>query len=165
MINRVITHRHLGLILTPTLDWSQQINEVCLKANRKLAVLKSVKLLARQTLDQLYKITVRSVIDYGLPVYFHTLKQSNITRLEKLQYNAAKIVAGALPYSSKEKLNHELGWETLQTRAEFLELTLYHKIHLHETRSLINTFMYAKIFLRSNGGYARYPNYRVEFHN
>ena len=41
-IDRVNTHRHLGLILTSTLDWTAQVNEVCLKANRKLSVLRNV---------------------------------------------------------------------------------------------------------------------------
>ena len=53
-IERVNTHKHLGIHLTSSLDWSVQIKEVCLKANRKLSVLRSVKLLSRQTLDLLY---------------------------------------------------------------------------------------------------------------
>ena len=69
-IERVNNHRHLGLHLSSFLDWSVQVREVCLKADRKLSVLRSVKLLSRQTLDLLYKITVRSVIDYALPVLF-----------------------------------------------------------------------------------------------
>ena len=72
-INRVNTHRHLGVYLTSNLDWSTQINDVCLKANRKLAVLRNVKFLKRNTLDLLYKITVRSVIDYALPIYANNL--------------------------------------------------------------------------------------------
>ena len=74
IIERVNTHTHLGLVLTSNLDWNVQINDVCLKANRKLSVLRSVKLLSRQTLDILYKLTVRSVIDYALPVYYKTLR-------------------------------------------------------------------------------------------
>ena len=35
-IDRVNTHRHLGVYLTSNLDWSFQINDVCLEANRKL---------------------------------------------------------------------------------------------------------------------------------
>ena len=66
---RVNTHKHLGLVLTSDLSLTQQVNEVSLKANCKLSVLRSVKLLNRQTLDVLYKLTVRSVIDYALPVY------------------------------------------------------------------------------------------------
>ena len=55
-IDRVNTHKHLGLHLTSTLDWSVQVKEVCLKANRKLSVLRSIKSLSKQTLDLLFKI-------------------------------------------------------------------------------------------------------------
>ena len=141
VIDRVSNHKHLGLILTSNLDWSAQVNEVCLKANRKLAVLKSVKLLSRKTLDQLYKITVRSVIDYALPVYFKNIKQTDMGRLNRVQYNAAKVVSGALHLSSIDKLNKELGWETINDRAEYLGITFFHKVHLHETRPLIRKYM------------------------
>ena len=50
-IERVNLHKHLGIYLSSSLDWSTQLQEVCLKANRKLSVLRSVKLLRRQTLD------------------------------------------------------------------------------------------------------------------
>ena len=51
VIDRVNTHKHLGLYLTSSLDWGVQVKEVSLKANRKLSVLRNVKLLSRQTLD------------------------------------------------------------------------------------------------------------------
>ena len=76
-----INIKHLGIILTSDFTWTQQINEVSLKANRKLPVLRSVKLLNRQTLDLLYKLTVRSVIDYGLPVYYKSLKVTDLARI------------------------------------------------------------------------------------
>ena len=75
--------------MSSSLAWSVQVQNVCLKANRKLSILRSVKLLSRQTLDMLYKITVRSVIDYGLPIYCQNLKQTEIYRLEQIQYRAA----------------------------------------------------------------------------
>ena len=67
----------------------------------------------------MYKITVRSVIDYASLVYFKTLKQTEIMRLEQIQYRAAKLVTGALRLTSKEKLNTELGWQTIQKRSDF----------------------------------------------
>ena len=158
VIDRVNTHKHLGIILTSSLDFSLQVNEVCLKANRKLSVLRSVKLLNRQTLDILYKLTVRSVIDYALPVYYKSLKQTEIGRLENIQYRAGKIVSGALDYTSKEKLNLELGWESIIDRGNLLSLNIFHKIHRHETRPLIRNCM-PKLdidrqhFTRSKGGY------------
>ena len=85
--------------------------------------------------------TVRSVIDYALPVYCKTLKQTELSRLEKLQYRAAKIVTGAFQFTSREKLNIELGWETIEKRADILGLNMFQKIHLHETRPMIRKCM------------------------
>ena len=120
-VDRVTLHRHLGIYLTPTLDWAAHVHQVCLRANRKMAVLRSVKQLGRATLDLLYKLTVRSIIDYSMPVYFGNLRVTEINRLEQIQYRAAKLVTGALKYSSKVKLNIELGWESLQTRHDCLD--------------------------------------------
>ena len=77
-VSRVHQHKHLGLWLTPSLDWSKQVEQTCLRANRKLAVLRSCKFLDRSTLDMLYKITIRSVIEYGLVVYFHCLRFNTV---------------------------------------------------------------------------------------
>ena len=93
-------------------------------------MLRSIKYLDRKTLDMLYKITVRSVIDYGLPVFYYNLKQTDIARLENVQYQAAKLVTGAYNLSSKQKLNKDLGWETIQCRADILGLNIFHKIHV-----------------------------------
>ena len=167
-IDRVNSHKHLGLHLSSSLDWSKQIQELCIKANKKLSVLRSVKYLNRQTLDMLYKVTVRSVVDYALPVYFNSLRQTEIVRLEKLQYRAAKIVTGTFHLTSREKLNAELGWETIQSRANMLGLNIFHKIHLHETRPLIAKCM-PKLdwqrtnFLRSKGGYLPFENNKSTF--
>ena len=162
IIDRVNTHKHLGVYLNSMLDWSAQINDVCLKANRKLSVLRNVKMLNRKTLDLLYKVCVRSVIDYALPIYANTLNVTELARLERVQYRAAKLVTGALHFTSQEKLNIELGWETIKKRITFLGLSLFQKIHLHETRPLIRTCMTKldfenKYLLRSKGGYLPPP--------
>ena len=136
-IKRVHTHKHLGLFLTSNLDWSAQIHYVCLRANRKLAVIRKNKMLNRQTLDMLYKVTVRSVIDYGLPIYYQSLRVTEKTRLEQIQYRAAKIVTGVSHQAKKVKLNEELAWETIKTRADYLGLSIFHKIAQCETRPFI----------------------------
>ena len=134
-------------------------------------MLRNVKLLQRKTLDILYKIIVRSVIDYALPVYANNLKQTEIARLERLQYRAAKLTTGALHFSNKEKLNLELGWETIYTRIKFLGLSLFHKIHLRLTRPLVRNCLSQLDWegnnnrTRSKGGYMPYPNYSTKFSN
>ena len=57
-----------------SLSWARQVNEICLHANCKLAVLQSVRYFKRSTLDLLYKVCVRSTVEYGLIIYWHTLK-------------------------------------------------------------------------------------------
>ena len=159
-VDRVHQHKHLGIWLDSSLDWGKQVREVCLRANGKIAVLRSVKFLNRKTLDLLYKLTVRSVIDYGLVIYFHTLKVTEVARLNQVQYRAAKLCTGALHLTSQAKLEADLGWETISTRAEFLGLSMFQKIHLHETRPLIRKCMPEINLLRQNrktGFYKTFP--------
>ena len=169
-IKRVTQHKHLGLILTSNLDWTPQIQAVCLKANRKLSVLRQAKYLQRQTLDLLYKITVRSVIDYGLPIYYHTLKLTEKNRLEQLQYKSAKLVTGALHLTSKDKLNTELGWETISTRADTLGLGIFYRILVGESRPLIRQCMPAFAPLtehntRHKRQFTPFPLGKIKFQN
>ena len=169
-INRVNIHKHLGVYLSSTLDWSKQIDEICLRATRKLAVLRSIKYLSRKTLDLLYKTIVRSIIDYSLPILANNLKQTELGRLERLQYKAAKLVTGALHFSSQEKLNLDLGWESIKKRIEFLGLCLFHKIHLHLSRPLVRKCLTKLDWegtrkTRSKGGYLPYPNHGRHFLN
>ena len=140
-VDRVHEHKHLGLWLSNTLTWSRQISETVLKANFKLSILRSVKFLDRSTLDLLYKLTVRSVIDYGLVVYFNSATSADKGRLRQLQYRAAKLCTGTLHLTSQTALEHDLAWESVSDRALFLGLSMYHKIHLNQTRPLVKTAM------------------------
>jgi hypothetical protein len=84
---------------------------------------------------------VRSIIDYALPVFYHTLKVTEKNRLEQIQYRAAKLVTGTLHYSSREKLNTELGWESIETRAGNLGLSIIYKTLIGDNRPLIGKCM------------------------
>ena len=157
VIKRVKVHKHLGIFLSETLDWSHQIHYVCLRANRKLAVLRKVKMLNRKTLDVLYKITVRSVIDYALPVYYHSLKVVEKAKLDKIQYAAAKVVTGVYKQASRLKFNEELAWEEIKTRADFLGLSIFHKIAVGETRPLIKGCMPLRSPINTRLEYVQFP--------
>ena len=109
--------------------------------SQKLAVLRSVKFLKRSTLDLLYKVCVRSTVEYGLVLYWHSLKQTEAARIRQIQYRGARIVTGALPFTSQSKLESDLALGTVDNRAKFLRLTIVHKIHLGLTRPLIRNCM------------------------
>ena len=77
-------------------------------------------------------------------------------------------MSGALHYTSADKLNTELGWESIKTRAEFLGLCIFHKIHLNETRPLIRQCMPDINYenrLRSQGSYKSFPYISVKYSN
>ena len=116
-----------------------------------MAVLRSVSFLTRRTLI----------------VWGTTLKQGDLDRLENIQYRAAKLVTGALHLTSREKLNSELGWETIKTRIDYLGLCLFQKINLAETRPLVQSCMTAKNFgdkkSKQFGHYKKHPNFGVGF--
>ena len=170
IIKRVNEHKHLGIFLSSSLDWSRQIHEMCLKANKKLSILKSIKYSNRQTLDVLYKLTVRSVIDCALPLFYNSLKHTEKVRIDNIQYRAAKIVTGAYHLTSQQRLNKDLGWETIQCRSNILGLNIFHKIHMKETRPLIWSCMPKKDldrihFLRSKCGYLPFSSKNAKFSN
>ena len=88
-----------------------------------------------------YKQQIRSIIDYGMVVFYGTLKQTDIAKLDRIQYRSAKVVTGALHFTSRIKLDNDLGWESLSLRYEFLGLSLFHKIAHDKVRPLIRTLL------------------------
>ena len=93
-----------------------------------------------------------------------------MARLDNIQYKAAKLVTGAFHYTNKDKLNAELGWETITERGNMLSLNFFHKIHLQETRPLIKTIMpkldwEKQCLTRSKGGYIPFKYKNEKFNN
>ena len=136
-IERVHLHKHLGIFLSSDLTWDKQIANITKKINLKLSILNKVKGLSRQCLDVLYKLHIRSTIDYGIAVFGPSLSNKQIDILDNLQYKAGKIVTGALKFTSKENLQRELGWENTRKRIEFFCLSQFRKIVHWETTPLI----------------------------
>ena len=160
-VKRVAEHKHLGIWLTPTLSWSRHIHHICMRANSKLSVLRSIRYLSRPVLDILYKQQIRSVIDYGLVLFYGGLTQSDIAKLDRIQYRSAKVVTGALHFTSRIKLDQDLGWESLAERYELLGLSLFHKIAHNNVRPLLRSLLPKtkdkRYNTRSNDEYENFP--------
>ena len=93
---------------------------------------------------------------------------SSVSIIYLLTINLIKTFFGALHFTSRLKLDGELGWESLSTRADFLGLSLFHKIHLHETRPLIRNCMPSIApgnGPRTKGNYTLFKNYGNKFSN
>ena len=99
-ITRVDEHKHLGLILDPKLTFVKHIISKIKIARRNIGILKQLSTyLPLTTLDQMYKIFIRSHLDY-CDIIFHVPPLNNcfdysvtlnttMEMIEKTQYQAA----------------------------------------------------------------------------
>ena len=82
--------------------------------NRTISLLcKLQNILPRAPLVTIYKSFIRLHLDYGDILYDQIFNNSFHQKLASIQYNAALAITGAVRGSSREKLDQELGFESL----------------------------------------------------
>ena len=69
--------------------------------------------LSRKQLLIIYKIVVRSHLDYADIIYDKTFNEAFKERLEKVQYSPTLTITGAIKGTSQESLYKEQGLESL----------------------------------------------------
>ena len=84
-------------------------------------------ILDRKYLEIIYISFIRPILEYGDVIIDNCTAQEK-GKLEKVQYEAARIVTGATKLVSIEKLMSDVGWESLECRREKHKLTLYYKM-------------------------------------
>ena len=124
-------HRHLGMILDSKLTFLSHIKEAIVKA-RIIGIIRFLsKYVARDVLDQIYKLYVRPHLDYGDIIYHKydlEFKLDFTKRLESTQYSAALAVSGAWRGTNTDKIYEELGWEILYYRSWYRRLCHFYKL-------------------------------------
>ena len=70
--------------------------------------------LPRLPLLTIYKSFIRPHLDYGDVIYDQAYTASFHQKIESVQYNSVLAITGTIRGTSKEKLYHELGLESLQ---------------------------------------------------
>ena len=138
-VKRVAEHMHLGLVFDPKLSFVAHINEISSVARRGVGLIKHLRpYLPVKSLDQIYKMHVRSHFDYCDFIFHLPALDSGLSHdinlnylmnsLESIQYQAALGVTGTWKGTSRDKVYEQLGWESLHTRREFRRLTQFYKI-------------------------------------
>jgi hypothetical protein len=84
--------------------------------------------LPHQLLSQIYKTYIQPSLEYGSTVWGNTSKR-NLNKLQRLQNYAARIVSGNYDYIETRGIDivHELAWQTLQERRDYLLASLMFK--------------------------------------
>ena len=104
-VKKVEEHKHLGVILDTKLSFSAHIKAAISKTRKDTGLLKYLsKYLPRHTLNELYKLYVRTPFDYGDVIYHipsnvcefsqNIILPSLMEKLESVQYSAALAVTG-----------------------------------------------------------------------
>ena len=102
-------HKHLGVLLSSNLGWSDHIDNIVKKAYKKLGLLKKLKFtVSRDILAQMYISFVRPQLEYAVEIWSGCTKY-NIEKLEKVQLYAARIVTGLSIITSRTSLYSETG--------------------------------------------------------
>ena len=105
LIEEVNSHAHLqGLTSQNNMSWNAYVLEIYDNASKRLNMLKLFKLhLDRSTLRCLYTSLIRPLMEYADIVWDNCTSGSS-DLLESVQYNAAKIITGAVKGTSARKL-------------------------------------------------------------
>ena len=83
------------------------------KALKGIGIIKKLsRNLPRHSLVTIYKSFVRPHLDYGDIIYDQPNNESFTQKIERIQYNAALAITGAIKGTSQSKLYSELGFES-----------------------------------------------------
>ena len=111
------------MILDSKLSFINHLKEKISIANKGIDIIRRLyNFLARFTLINIYKAYVRPHLDYGDTIYDNSSNASLSQMIESVQYNAALAITCAIRGSSREKLYHELGLESLHDRRWYRKL-------------------------------------------
>ena len=141
---------HMGLILDSSLTFHSHIKDKTIKANRGIGMIRYLsKYLARDVLDQLYKLYVRSHLDYSDIIYYRNdpdFRLDFTNKLEAIQYSAALAVSGAWHGTIRQKPYEKLRWESFHHRRWYRRHTHFYK--LKNTQSPL--YLYSLTLLNVN---------------
>ena len=137
-IEEVNCHKHLGVTLSSNLSWKAHILNIYEKASKRLNLLKGLKYkIGRDALAKLYKSLIRPIMEYA-DVLWDGCTENDSDLLEFVQYEAAKVVTGAMRGTSRQRLLAELSWDELKTRRSTHKLVLFFKI----AKKLVPEYLY-----------------------
>ena len=129
-LQRVTSHKHLGIYISSSLRWDAHVDYVLSRAAPLLGVLRKLRSsLNKNALCAFYLVYIRPVIEYASTAW-SDLPVRLSDRLERLQRRAAKIILRLPLFQSS---NHDwvldtIGWPTLQSRRRYRLAVLGYRI-------------------------------------
>ena len=125
---RVTSYKYLGVWLTPTLNWSMQVANVCKKARQQIGIIyrRFYQHSNTSTLLQLYLACVPPHLEYAAPLW-DPHQQCHINTLERVQKFAIKVCTKGWNTDYGDLLN-SCNLTTLTSRRHYLKLCFLYQI-------------------------------------
>ena len=102
--------KHLGIFLDNKLNFSGYFKNIFQKTSKTIGLHRKLQaFLPRAPLITIYKSFMRLLLDYGDMIFDQSFNMLFQQKMERIQYNSALAITGAIRGSSKEKLYQELG--------------------------------------------------------
>ena len=128
-VQQCLSQKHLGLFLDNKLNFNKNLDEKINKRNKIIRMMKKpTTLVSRQSLLTIYKSFARPILDYGDIIYDKPHKVFFMEKIERVQYNVCFVITGAFKGTSRERLYHKLGLESLKDRRWHRKLCFFYKI-------------------------------------
>jgi hypothetical protein len=107
----------LGLVLSKDLNWKANIENMTKKTYKKLWMIKRLKLNGANSEDltDVYVKQVRSILEFGTPVWNSNLTQEDVLHIERVQKSFLHIALGNM-YINYESAFNKMNLETLKKR-------------------------------------------------
>ena len=128
MTEFVDNHKHLSLTFSKDGKRHAHIDNILTSASRTLGILRSLTYrLGRKAMTQIYLSYLRPLLEYA-SVVWDGCTQYEKTKLERIKYEAVRLVTGLTRSVSIENLIKEIGWLSLFDRRHFQKAVNMFKI-------------------------------------
>ena len=118
----------LGTIISSDLKWNMNTERLVKNANKRMRLLHVAAKFVNNDQDivYLYKMFIRSVLEFSAVVWHSSMSQNNVSDIERIQKSALKVILKERYTDYKSALN-ELNLESLSKRREILCLRFANK--------------------------------------
>ena len=96
--------------------------------------------LDRRSLEIIYISFIRPLLEYAVVVWDNCTRYE-VSAIEKVQLEAARIVTGTTKLVSLDELYKETGWESLETRRTKHKLSLFYKMNNNISPEYLSTLV------------------------
>ena len=151
IIEDVPAHTYLGLKFAHNLRWNHHINDISIKARRKLNLMIPLKFkLDRKSLEIMYKSFVQPTMEYAISVWGGTF-DSDLVKLERIHVDGMRLITGATARSNIANVYEETKFMSISERRDLSMLIMVYKIKNGLTPGYL-----VDIMPRENHEYIRY---------